>query len=181
MNRFRNPLLTGSLGLLLAVVVLVQLVAPSSEQARMTTFAQWLDRSLPGETSSPWTESNRFDRNESVQQLQEWLIGLRQEAERNEEPTETNEEPHPVTWPSSGWILQAWSDYNEMSDGMQATLPDRLTTGGKWILQEIFPDLKNRQAGTESVRFVRRLYTAGISLLPTLRRPFLSGVSINAP
>ncbi|MGM0507011.1 MAG: hypothetical protein ACQER4_07475 [Bacteroidota bacterium] len=152
MNRFRNSLLTGSLGLLLAVVVLVQLVAPSSEQARMTTFAQWLDRSLPGETSPPWTHAEERDRTESILQLQQWLINLERTHATEEESSKTENGAYPLSWPASGWILQAWSDYNEMSDGMQATVPDRPTTSGKWILQEIFPNLSSREAGSDTVR-----------------------------
>ncbi|MEX1212316.1 MAG: hypothetical protein WEA36_05700 [Balneolaceae bacterium] len=182
MNRLRHPIPAGILGLLLAVVVLVQLVSPSSEQARMTTFAQWLDRSLPGETSSPWANPEQSDRMETIQQLQRWLTSLELDAAiEDETPIGTNGEPIPLSWPAPGWILQAWSDYNEMSGGMQTTLPDRPTTSGKWILQEVLPDLSIQQAGTETVRLVHYIHGTGTHLLPYLRRPFLSGLSINAP
>lgn len=172
MNRMRNPILSGILGLLLAAVVLVQLVAPPSDLARMTTFVQWLDRSMPADTASPWSGPVGTGQQDPMTTLQGWLDGLRQGGSESNDPTH---------WPASVWILQAWSDYYEMSDGMQATPPDRHTPSGSWTLQKSFTLPLLRHRILNKVRPLTEWNPVIQQSARLLSQPFLSGRTINAP
>lgn len=179
MNQFRNPRLTSVLGLLMAAVVLMQMVSPAAEQVRVTTFAQWLDRSLQMELRGDKEQGQDSADHRSIEMIQLWL------SDHTHESSVMDGSTTPVPnerWAVSGWILQAWNDYNEMTDGMKATLSDRVVTGSSWILQKAThtaPHPNNRSGITRSS--YRSLLSDLQGFISLMRRPFLSGVSINAP